>query len=57
MALLFIYFVDIYSCSIRWVLYGDFHLDQRSELGGTENVSDELSSEDEEAGLHLLNHG
>lgn len=42
----FIYFFNIYSCSILWVLYGDFYLDQRSELRGTENISDELSSED-----------
>lgn len=48
---LFIYlFLNIYSCSIRWVLYF-----QRSEFRGTENVSDELSSEEEDG--RLLNHG
>lgn len=57
MALLFIYFLTSIVAPSVGVRYGDFHLDRRSELGGTENVSDELSSEHEEAGLHLLNHG
>lgn len=49
-ALVCMYFFNIYSCSIHWGLYGDFHLDQRAELRGTENVSDELSSADEKDG-------